>query len=274
MGGREQDVAADEQVGHAGHASRQGGDRVPAWNDRRGSRDRNLVRLHLTVLPHRGAPRGVDGAPVRRSAHVVALRSAPRVSAARASRAPTSWRAMERATTPARATCSPRRISCTRRLPRWCPNTRMALELGERRAPRGCTAPTTTASWTPTGPRASISRSAPRSSSSRATPGSPMRDRAGARRARLGPAVDDSTAPRAGRRRDRRAGVRDRLAAARDRRAAARVARRGHRSGARTRRRRLRAPPAVSWSAFMQRRPLLTSSASSGRCGAGRRPSA
>ncbi len=50
-------------------------------SDRRRPRDRDLVRLHLTVLPHRGAPRGVAGAPVRRSAGVVAVRSASRVSA-------------------------------------------------------------------------------------------------------------------------------------------------------------------------------------------------
>ena len=142
--------------------------------DRRRPRDRDLVRLHLTVLPHRGAPRGVAGAPVRRSAHLVAVRSAPRVPArgdpARRSRGALRRGLRRPHARDVRGRGPGVRAAARRRL-EHAPRARARRG---RRARRDCTAPTTTASWTPTGPRASISRSAPRSSSSRATSASRM----------------------------------------------------------------------------------------------------
>ena len=58
--------------------------------DRRRPRDRDLVGLHLTVLPHRGASRGVDGAPVRRSASPGCRSTCTPSTRPRASRAPSS----------------------------------------------------------------------------------------------------------------------------------------------------------------------------------------
>ena len=99
--------------------------------DRGRPRDRDLVGLHLTVLPHRRASRGVDGAPVRRSRSRGSRSTSTPSTRRRGSRAPSSRRATARARRTASASWFEDEGLVYAPPPEVVSNTRLALELGE-----------------------------------------------------------------------------------------------------------------------------------------------